>query len=276
MATRPGTGCPDSASVARHVIPVVMQDLIEQPPSRKRLKEESSTGNVGARGRRSRLRRPHDFRHRRAGRSGNGGADFLVDRLSVCRADFGFTAPEDAVYAPVAVQYNPRTDPPALRCGHLPIRPRPAAEDGGRRRRSRSTTSPRILCSWTAAGLRGRSRAGHHVQRLAFARRRWDDVPQRHAAAHAWTEAETAFVGGFSETFLGPIAGVSPSDRSANRRASAAASRPARPRQARRATRGERGCAARRSPRVLGKSARTIESQLAMRASRSGTANHAS
>lgn len=98
-----------------------MQDLIEEPPSRKRLKQVFLDSR--------RRDHPSDVLNCAAhlilaiddpDELASVALDYLVGKLGVCRADLGFPAPTDAFYAPVAVCYSPVSDPP--RCDGVAYR----------------------------------------------------------------------------------------------------------------------------------------------------------
>lgn len=241
-----------------------MQDLLEAPPSRKRLKEVFLDSQREA--------FPADVLNCVAHmilvaddpeEVATVALGFLVERLGICRGDLGFLTPDDPVYAPVAVQYSRASDPP--RCDSATYRNQAEVF-----RRTWRQAAP-VACDDVASHpLLADSRETFEAiesrsilfQRLAFARRPVGlmclDTTRR---THVWTDAEKAFIAGFSDTFLGPLTAVSrrwqlgPEGERAALRQPSRAELDAIRLAAQGLSCGEIGAA-------LGKSARTIENQL--------------
>ncbi len=137
--------------------------------------------------------------------------EFMVKKMQACRADMGFLKPIDRIYKPISIYYNAISAPPVCtdtvfynqdsvfqKTWHqrLPVacdnvQSNPLLNDS--RRKFESIQSKSIL-----------------FQRLI-----WDRNPVGITCIdftheqHVWTPTEIHFMGEFSETFLGPLLGIS-------------------------------------------------------------------
>ncbi len=189
-----------------------MQDLLEAPPSRKRLKDVFLDAKRGeyppeALNCVAHMILAADDPEEVAAVA----LEFLVERLGVCRADFGFLTPDEPVYAPVAVHYSRASDPP--RCDATTYRNQAAVF-----RRTWRQAAP-VACDDVAShplledsreSFRAIKSRSILFQRLAFARRPVGmmclDTTRR---THVWSEAEKTFISQFSDTFLSPLTAIS-------------------------------------------------------------------
>lgn len=239
-----------------------MQDLIEEPPSRKRLKQVFLDSR--------RRDYPSDVLNCVAhlilaiddpDELASVALDYLVGKLGACRGDLGFPTPTDAFYAPVAVCYSPVSDPP--RCDGVAYRNQAEVF-----RRTWRQGAP-VACDDVAshpllADCREEFEAidsrSIMFQRLSFARRPvgmmcLDFTHDK----HVWTDGEKQFIGEFSATFLGPLAGLSRRWRGT---AEFGLSRRPSPAELAAIRLAAQGLSCEAIGAALGKSARTIENQL--------------
>lgn len=189
-----------------------MRELIESPPTRKRLKEvfldryqrqQHSAEMLNCAAHMILTIDEPEEMVRVA-------LEYISRRLGVCRGDLGFSTPRDTVYAPVIVHYNAGSDP--QRCDGATYRnhsmvfrqawtqPGPVACD--------DVASHPLLADSRDEFIAIDSRS-ILFQRLSFAHRTVGMMCLDYTHdAHAWTDADKAFVREFTASFLGPLAGI--------------------------------------------------------------------
>lgn len=189
------------------------------------------------------------------------GLEFIVGKLSACRADMGFTRPEDTIYEPLSVCYNPRSAPPPCDGAVYPNRKsifQRAWRQSGPVACDDVGTDP--LLEDSREVFRSIQSRSIMFQRLSVQRRPVGMlcVDFTHDL-HAWTSGEMGLVRDFSEVFLGPLAWISRECRGPRRESSAPRPSPAELEVIRLAA---HGLSYKAMADVLGKSVRTIENQL--------------
>ncbi|MFC3567895.1 helix-turn-helix domain-containing protein [Paracoccus simplex] len=190
-----------------------MRELIESPPTRKRLKEIFLD-------RYQRQQHPAEMlncvAHMILAIDTSEemvvvALEYISRRLGVCRGDLGFPTPRDPVYAPIIVHYNTGSDP--QRCDGATYRNhsrvfRQAWAQPGPVACNDVASHPLLAdCREEFTAIDSRSIL---FQRLSFAHRAVGMMCLDYTHdPHAWTDADKGFVREFTADFLGPLAGIS-------------------------------------------------------------------
>lgn len=139
------------------------------------------------------------------------GLEFMVNELSVCRADAGFATPTHQHYTPITEFRNPKTSPPSITGLLLPNQHTamqyvwqtslPIAINDV----SSNDTLNELKDIFLSAGCKSML-----LQKLT-----WEDKPIGIACidytiqSHIWSDDEVNFMHTFCTIFLGPLAGIS-------------------------------------------------------------------
>ncbi|WP_046869620.1 helix-turn-helix transcriptional regulator [Microvirga massiliensis] len=136
---------------------------------------------------------------------------FLVCKVSACRADCGFLRPDDKLYAPNSVFYSPRSDPP--RCDNAVYPNRKIVFQHAWKQRAPVAcddvaTVPILRDSRDVfSAIQSRSIL---FQRLSYQRQPVGLVCMDYTHdTHSWRSDELRLVHDFCDAFFGPIAWIS-------------------------------------------------------------------
>jgi hypothetical protein len=137
--------------------------------------------------------------------------EFIVQKLSACRADIGFLGPHDPLYNPASIYYNKANDPPDYNGVVF-------SNQIGVFQKTWRQRAP-VVCDNVRNHpmLRDSRRKFESIQSksILFQRLTLDRMPVGLTCvdftheAHVWTLAEVRFMEDFCETFLGPLMGIS-------------------------------------------------------------------
>lgn len=199
--------------------------------------------------------------------------EFIVNKLSACRADIGFLSPSDRIYNPVSIYYNPQLESPNFNgvtfSNQVKVfqkawrQPTTVVCDN-------IENNPLLLDSRIKfESIQSKS--------ILFKRLTLNKTPVGLTCVdftyeHVWSPAEIEFMGNFCETFVGPLIGISQYWHTAKRY-----------QIIRKPTRSElmavklaaNGLSYKQIAYELGKSVRTIENQLRSARSAMDAANQA-